>query len=685
MCSSCAWAKPPEPHVAEFCENGAKATIWELTTRPLHAGFFRRHTVTELRDWSDYDLEKQGRLTASAALRSPRTIAMSVRLGRGLRRDRRGTAARSIPKSVIFYASGQARAGGVLSLRAVRARLWQQQSARQLEHVPRDDLGRAEEGHRLAGRHLHRSKISTIATRSSIFGQNPGTNSPRFLHPLQDAVERGCKIVMFNPVQREGPDRVRQSAEPVADAVGKPTPICAPISAGAPRRRHRGADRACASMCWQPTTTRRRGGRRRARPRFHRRSTRTGFEAFRGKAATRPTGRRSRRSPALTRADLEARGATSMSAPKSVIGVYGMGLTQHVHGSQSIGDARQSAAAARQYRPAGRGLPPVRGHSNVQGQRTVGISEKPELVPLDKHRGAVRLRAAAREGPDHRRCLRGHLSGEVKALLGLGGNLVAPFPIGRDGAGLARAGAHRPYRDQAQPQPSDPRQGPYLLPCLARAEEDMQASGPQTGDDRGQFQPHLWLARAARARERPLKSELAIVAGIAKATLPPQPAMALGRLDRRLRAGARPDRRDLSREFHDLTRGCTSRAASIAAIRRMSGSGKPKAARPNSPSRPCSSPAASMPQAGRSTLITLRSNDQFNTTIYGSMTGCAGSRARATILLINPHDMARAGPGGGRDGHAGDRQRRRLHREVPGLTVTPFDLPDGCLAGIFPS
>lgn len=199
---SCAWPKPADHHPFEFCENGAKATLWELTTRRCEPEFFAKHSVSELKSWSDYDLEQQGRLTHPMRY-DPETDHYTpiswedafVTIGAELKR--------LDPKAVIFYASG--RAGLECSyLFALFARLYGQ------NNLP-DSSNMCHETTSAGLKKVIGSPVGTVTWEDLqeteaffFFGQNTGSNSPRFLHPLQDAVKRGAKIVTFNPVRERG-------------------------------------------------------------------------------------------------------------------------------------------------------------------------------------------------------------------------------------------------------------------------------------------------------------------------------------------------------------------------------------------------------------------------------------------------------------------------------------------------
>ncbi len=213
MCVSCAWTKPANHHAFEFCENGAKATLWELTTRRCTPDFFAEHTVTELQGWSDYDLEQQGRLTHPLRYDpvSDRYLPCSWQEAfEGI-----GLELRALdPESVIFYASGRASLETAYCY-ALFARLYGSNNLPDSSNMCHETTSVALKSVIGApvGTCIHEdfSKCDAIF----FFGQNTGTNSPRFLHDLEDAVKRGCRIVTFNPVREKGLEAFINPQNPV--------------------------------------------------------------------------------------------------------------------------------------------------------------------------------------------------------------------------------------------------------------------------------------------------------------------------------------------------------------------------------------------------------------------------------------------------------------------------------------
>ena len=202
MCVSCAWTKPAQPHTFEFCENGAKATLWELTSRRCSPAFFADHTVTELRGWKDYDLEQTGRLTHP--MRYDRVSDKYVPCEWDEAFAAIGTGLKAIsPGSAVFYSSGRASLE-TSYLYALFARLYGH------NNLP-DSSNMCHETTSVALKEVTGSPVGTcvladfnLCDAIFFFGQNPGSNSPRLLHPLQEAVKRGVKVVTFNPIKEKG-------------------------------------------------------------------------------------------------------------------------------------------------------------------------------------------------------------------------------------------------------------------------------------------------------------------------------------------------------------------------------------------------------------------------------------------------------------------------------------------------
>jgi molybdopterin-dependent oxidoreductase alpha subunit len=680
MCSSCAWAKPKDPHPFEFCENGAKATIWDLTRDRCTPAFFAKHTVSELATWSDYDLEMQGRLTAPLRYDGATDKYVECSWDEAFA----GIAAELKmldPKSVVFYASGKASLETTY-VYTLLARAYGN------NNLP-DSSNMCHETTSVALKKVTGSPVGTCVLDDFekcdailYFGQNPGTNSPRFLHPLQDAVRRGCKIIVFNPVKETGLTRFVDPQNPVQMMTRVPTQMShqylqvrpgGDIAAVMGMAKHVLALDAAALGAGKPSIL---------DLDFIQQHT-TGFESFRDKVlATRWDDIEYH--SGLKRADLEA-AADVYAAAERVIAVYGMGLTQHVHGSQSIQTVVSLMLMRGNLGREGAGMTPVRGHSNVQGQRSVGMSEKPELVPLDKLAEQYDFDPPRDTGHTTVDACEGLKDGSVRAFISLGGNFVRAIPDHHVVEPLWTEQALTVYiATKLNHSHTIHGKVSYLLPCLARPEEDMQASGPQSVSMEDSFS-HIYGSRGKRSpASYMLRSELAIVAGIAKALLPPNPKLTWDAWTDDYAKVRDAIAETYPEEFHDYN----ARMWQPGGFYRGNGahervwkteSGKAEFTTPT-----VLSALGVGDEEGRFHLITMRSNDQFNTTIYGFDDRLRGIRGTRTVLLINPDDMRRQGLSEGEVvslvGDAGD----GVHREVTGLTVTPFDLPDGCVGGYYP-
>ena len=679
MCVSCSWTKPANYHPFEFCENGAKATLWDLTTRRCTPDFFAEHTLTELREWKDYDLEQQGRLTHP--MRYDPTTDKYVPCEWDEAFGAIGAELKALdPKSVIFYSSGRASLETAY-LYALMARLYGN------NNLP-DSSNMCHETTSVALKSVIGASVGTVVfddlakcDAMFFFGQNPGSNSPRFLHPLQEAAKRGVPIVTFNPVRERGLEYFRNPQSPVEMLTGKETKISTQYH----QVRSGGDIAVLLGMCkhvFAADDAAKAQGKRVLDVDFIEHHT-TGLDEFEAKVRATSWDEIEHES-GLTRQAIQGAAQVYVEADR-VIGIFGMGLTQQVHGFENVSMLVNLLLLKGNIGRDGTGISPIRGHSNVQGQRTVGMSEKPELVPLDKYAAQFGFEPPRDKGMNTVEACEGILAGKVKSFFGLGGNFLRAIPE-RDKMEKAWTELRLTVQVATKLNRSHLVNGKvaYLLPCLSRAEEDLQASGPQAVSMEDTFSCiHGSIGRRAPASEH-LKSEPAIVAGIAKAALDPNPKVKWDEwigdysLIRNQIAETYAD------EFHGFndrmfTPGGFYRGNSARERIWKTEAGKAMFKAPQMLS------AAGFGEApGRFRLITMRSNDQFNTTIYGYSDRLRGIEGTRDVLLINPDDMKRAGLQEGQVVSLVSDAEDGVEREVSGLKVTPFSLPDGCIGSYYP-
>ncbi|MDE0878802.1 MAG: FdhF/YdeP family oxidoreductase [Sphingomonas bacterium] len=682
MCVSCAWPKPANYSAFEFCENGAKATMWELTSARCTPEFWKRdaHTVTALREWKDHDLEKTGRLTHPMRYNAQTDRYEEVSWDDAFAGI--GAALNAVPKdSAVFYASGHAGLEASY-LYALLARAYGNNNLPQSSNMCHETTS-------VGLTKVIGSPVGTIVWDDLdktdaffFFGQNPGTNSPRFLHPLKDCKDRGGKIVTFNPVIEQGLVSFVDPQSPTAMLTGKETNISDQyhqLKAGGDVAAILGL---CKVVVEADDAAKAAGKPEVIDHQFVEQHT-TGFDEF-IQSCREATWSEIEQESGLTEAALRDAARVYIAAGK-VIGVYGMGLTQHTHGALNIAMLVNLLLLRGNIGRPGAGCCPVRGHSNVQGQRTVGIAEKTKLVPLDKLKQLFGFDPPTKDGVNIVEAVEGLFDGTVKAFVSLGGNLLRAVP---DQERMEKAWAAQDLSVMVSTKLNRshlfPAKQAYILPCLGRFETDEQASGNQTVTTEDSFS----MISASIGHRTPVsdavKSELAIVTGIAKASVPPLPGLKWDEwtsdygLVRDLIEKTYPeDFRDYNARMYEAGGFYRGNGAHERIWKTPQGK-----AVFTTPGQLNSLGFQDAP--GRYRLITMRSNDQFNTTIYGYSDRLRGLEGSRDILLMCPEDIAEAGLADGQIvtlvTDVNDGQDRRLG----GLTLTAYKLPRGTIASYYP-
>jgi molybdopterin-dependent oxidoreductase alpha subunit len=680
MCVSCAWSKPAKPHPAEFCEEGAKATAWELTSKRVTPDFFARHGLAELRGWKDHDLEEAGRLTHPMRYDAASDRYVACEWDEAF--DAIAAELKALdPKSVVFYASGRASLEASY-LYALMARLYGNQNLPDSSNMCHESTS---VGLKAAiGVPVGTTRQQDFERCDAIFffGHNVGSNAPRMLHDLKAARQRGCEIVTFNPLRERGLERFTSPQDPVEMATLSETRISTQY-----HQLRAGGDIAAITgiakylVEWDDAA-RANGGARVLDQAFlddhcH------GVDAFidHVRAAGWPD---IERESGLARTEIE-RAARVYARAKAVLGVYGMGLTQHVRGVDNVRMLVNLLLLRGNVGRPGAGPTPVRGHSNVQGQRTVGITEKTELAPVEKLRALYGFEPPAEKGLDTIETCRGIVDGSVRAFVGLGGNFLRAVPdTAPMEANWGRMRLSVQIATKLNRNHLFPGQVAYLLPCLGRFELDQQETGPQAVSMEDSTSCiHGSFGHATPASPH-LKSEPAIVAEIAHRLLPPNPAIDwMGWVAdyARIRDAIEATYPHFFADYNARLKTPGGFWKGNKAAERIwdTDSGKAEFLVPESLS------ATGFDDAdGRFRLMTLRSNDQFNTTIYGYHDRFRGVKGTRDVLFMNVKDIQAQGLRRGQRvslvGDAGDGQERRLD----GLIVTPYAIPVGCLGAYYP-
>jgi molybdopterin-dependent oxidoreductase alpha subunit len=680
-CVSCAWGRPQKTHVAEFCENGAKATFSELTSARATTEFFAQHTVTELRGWSDMALEQVGRLTEPLRYDAASDRLVPVQWDEAFAHI--GSELKALaPNSVVFYSSGRASLETSYMYQLL-ARMYGTNNLPDSSNMCHETTSVALK--KVIGQAVGTVHVSDFEHTDCIFffGQNVGSNSPRMLHQLQEARERGIPIVVFNPLRERGLEEFKNPQSPTQMLGGAATEIATHYHQVRPGGDIAALTGLCKALFDLDEVARSQGKPPVIEQAFIDAHTH-GVEAF--AAMVRAT----------TWSDIETESGLSRSALESaarvyakataVIAIYGMGLTQHKGGMDNVTMLVNFMLLRGNVGKSGAGICPVRGHSNVQGQRTVGIAEKPELVPLDKLAEQFGFEPPREKGVSTVDACAGVLDGSVRAFIGLGGNFVRAVP---DHYRMEPAWTTLRLTVQVATKLNRSHlfngTVSYLLPCLGRIERDEQQGVLQTvstEDSTG------WM-HASRGHHAPaspqLLSEPRIVAGFAKATLQPNPKVdwdAWCDDYSRVRSAIAETFPEIFHDFNERLAAPGGFARTLPARERLwkTESGKAQFTVPKALS-------AAFPGdggAGVMRLITLRSNDQFNTTIYGLDDRFRGVSGTRMIVFMHRDDIAELGLQEGQDIALACAAGDTFQREVHGLRVIAYDIPRGSLGAYYP-
>ncbi|MGF1552284.1 MAG: FdhF/YdeP family oxidoreductase [Paracoccaceae bacterium] len=676
MCTSCAWAKPAEPHSAEFCENGVKATAWETTAKRADEAFFERHTLTELEGWRDFDLEEAGRLTRPMRYEAASDRYVPVPWEEAFAEIGAHLRALASPDEAVFYTSGRASLE-TSYLYQLFARAYGTNNlpdSSNMCHEP-SSVGLPES----IGVPVGTIQLDDFDACDLILyvAHNVATSSPRMLHQFAGAAKRGVPIISVNPLREKGLRRFKDPQSPREMLTGEETEISQTV-----HQVRVGGDLAlmtglCKAVIALDAT---RGG---VLDRAFLDEHCAGFEDFAAWCEAADWDEIERLS-GLSRTAIEAF-AGQYARANNVIALYGMGLTQQMRGTENVRMLVNLLLLRGNMGRPGAGICAVRGHSNVQGQRTVGITEKPSLAPLDQIRDLYGFEPPRHTGKACQETFEGIVDGSVKALVQLGGNLLRAAP---DRARLERAWRELPLTVSIATKLNRGHvvhgRAAYLLPCLGRIEVDAQATGPQAvsmEDSTAHF--HGSKGRVRPASEH-LRSEPAIVAGIAKATLEPNPAIPwddwVG--DYSLIRGA------IERTWPHVFAGLNERMFEPGGLVRPLGARERRWETSTGRANFLTPSALDVVPGGSGedvlTLTTVRSNDQFNTTIYGYRDRFRGIDGTRMVVFMNRADIERLGLAP--DGYAELRSAIEdgEDRHVTGLRIVPYDIPEGCCAAYYP-
>ncbi|BBX61379.1 oxidoreductase alpha (molybdopterin) subunit [Mycobacterium saskatchewanense] len=670
-CPGCAWPDDTKGLRLDICENGIKHVTWEMTSKRVTAEFFAQHTVTELSRWSDFALEDQGRLTEPLAYdaSSDRYRPISWRgafdlVGRELR-------ALDSPNQAAFYTSG--RLGNEATfLYQLFAREFGTNNLPDCSNMCHEASGRALQAALGTGKGTADLADWQTADALFIMGVNAASNAPRMLTALAEAYRRGAQIVHVNPLVEAAATRTIVPHEIGQMALFKATrtsTLNLQVRAGGDMALMRGIAKAVLEES-------------RSNPKaldheFIARYTH-GFEEYRAVCESTSWAELEHQS-GLSRADILKAADVYSRSDRTLIS-WCLGVTQHEHGVDAIREIVNVLLLRGNLGREGAGPSPVRGHSNVQGNRTCGIDHRPSPEFLDRLADVCHIDPAREHGMDTVDTIAAMNEDRVKVFVGMGGNFALAAPDTEyTFRGLQRCAMTVHVSTKLNRSHLVHGRHALILPCLGRTEKDHQKRGVQaTSVEDSMSMVHLSVGMKKPASPH-LLSEPAIIAGIARATLPDSKTPWESYIEdydriRDTMAQVLDGFEDFNRRVR-LPLGFRIRQPARELVF-LTPSGRAEFSSAPMPDAP--------PRDDVLILQTMRSHDQWNTTIYSDNDRYRGIANLRTLILMNPDDMRsrRIKPGGPVDivATARDGSRRTLER----YRAIDYDMPRGCAAGYMP-
>jgi len=672
-CPSCAWPDPDDERsgMAEYCENGAKAVAEETTTKRLTPEYFEKYSVSQLAAFTDFELGSQGRIAQPMYLPKGATHYQPVSWEDAFRHIGQALNSLNSPNEAVFYTSGRT-SNEAAFLYQLFAREYGTNNLPDCSNMCHESSGVALLETVGIGKGSVTLNDLHIAELIIIMGQNPGTNAPRMLTALQKAKHNGAKIISVNPLPETGL-MAFNNPQQVKGILGLATPLTdlyLPVKLNGDMA----LLQAIELLLWleeekAPGSV--------FDTEFIRDRT-TGYGEFMAhlKQVSLPD---LSRGCGLSIEDI-GKAADMIKDKKKIIICWAMGLTQHTNAVDTIKEITNLLLLKGSIGKPGAGTCPVRGHSNVQGDRTVGIWEKPTEKLLDALRDNFGFEPPRQHGYDVVNSIKALYEGKAKVFFAMGGNFLSATPDTTYTAEALRRSqltvhvstklnrSHLIHGEEA-----------YILPCLARSDRDFTGGHEQFVS----CENSMGVVQSSQGVLNPvsehLLSEPAIVCRLASATLGSRTRI---NWDKYLA------NYDAIRD--DIERVIPGFGSYNLRVREPGGFYLPNSAREGKFATPdqkahfnIANPREIQLEKGQLMMMTIRSHDQFNTTIYGLTDRYRGVYNERRVIFLNEADMQEQSLAKGDivdiyNDHGGI--QRVAHRFV----VIPYPIPRSCAATYYP-
>ncbi len=668
-CPSCAWPDPDdERSPTEFCENGAKAVASEATARRITAEFFTQYSVAELSEQQDYWMDQQGRLTEPMVLHEDSTHYVPISWDRAFDLIAQELNALDSPDEAVFYTSGRA-SNEAAFLYGLFARKFGTNNLPDCSNMCHESSGAALKASLGVGKGTVSLDDFYDCDTILLIGQNPGTNHPRMLSALQKAERNGATIIAVNPLKEAGLLAFAHPQE-VVGLLGGRSPLSSEylqVNVNGDLALLQGINKVLLEEYEE-----------RIDREFIEAHT-TGFEAFRENILEADWEEIERRS-GIPRKRIEHAARLVSRERKRLITCWAMGLTQHKNAVATIREVANLHLLLGAVGRPGAGVCPVRGHSNVQGDRTMGIFEAMPDAFLDAIGQEFRFEPPRRHGWNTVQAIQAMHEGRGKVFFALGGNFLQATPDTEFTAEALRK-CNLTVQVSTKLNRSHLVTGKVglILPCLGRSDQDIQSGHAQFVT----VENSMGVVHQSHGNLEPpssqLLSETAIVARLADATLGSNAVLDW------LELAANYDR------IRDRIERCIPGFEDFnQRVRQPGGFYLPNSAKERKWDTPeekavfCPSELSGTDlEEGELLLMTLRSHDQFNTTIYGLDDRYRGIHNERRLVFMNPADMRERGIGALKPvdltSHFNGKERH-----VRDFLAIPYDIPARTVAGYFP-
>lgn len=678
-CPGCAWGDSSSAGKIDFCENGVKAIAWEATSKRVDSNFFKTYSLTQLQQWDDHKLEQSGRLTEPMFYDGENDHYQTISWERAFNIIGDSLKQLSSPNEALFYTSGRA-SNEVAYLYQLFGRVLGTNNFPDCSNMCHEASGIGMTNSLGIGKGTVTMDDFSQADAIFVFGQNPGTNHPRMLGTLRKASLRGAKIVSINNLKERGLQKFSDPQSPKEMIFFTGTKIS----------QHYFTPRLGGDMALL------RGVAKCLLERFeHDKSVLDmefinehcqGFEAYQRSVSLSSWDTILNQSN-LSREEIEQI-ANIYASSDNVIFTWAMGITQHRHSVATVRELVNVLMLRGNIGKAGAGACPVRGHSNVQGNRTVGINEQPSMAFLDALDKRYSFNTPRNHGLNTVDSIHAMLAGKAKIFIGLGGNFAAATPdTKRTYEALRQCDLTVQISTKLNRSHVVTGKRSLILPCLGRTEIDRQTSGEQciTVED------SMSMVHSSAGQNEPASSELRSETSIVA-------AMAMASVGNKI-----VDWNKLSSDYALIREEISVVLPDFAHYNSKIKSGRGFYLQNSAAQRQWRTPMnkamfsdATLPKQlahetakkitnkNVLTLQTLRSHDQYNTSIYGMDDRYRGIYGERKVIFINAEDMKKQALKNGDYVKIKTVSNDNVERCVSNFKIVEYSIPSGCVAAYYP-